>query len=598
MSFNPKVTTLAALLIFAIFVTTLFQNCGRISANEDSILMMQESPVIPPGPPTLPPPTVAATNTEFYRDIKPILESRCLHCHSTGNIASHILFESSDRVAERASFIKKAVMARLMPPFDVSQADNCNSPSFSKDPRLFQSQIDAISKWVDQKVSPAGKLIDPNESQIGLMHTTSQNLAVDGISVFAAPMRQTFSVTPPAGGVDQYRCFVIDAVSATDKYMTAYQVFPGNAAIVHHMILYQPKTAADANTVEALDSGSGYECNGGASAVQGGTVSQQINAEPLVIWAPGVGLQELPLQTGLKVFGGRKLVLQVHYNIANQTLGKTDKSKVLLRLSNQVQWPADWLAVGASGSPIPPGQPAYAITGQAAMPSGYLGFYGVFPHMHGLGKKIRIENSTTGQCYSYTPNWRFEWQLNYFYNSMIPVTAGNQLQVKCTYDSTSRTGTTAFGEGSADEMCIGFIYAIRSTAAVGTSVFALTPSQSGPVTAFNLSSVITYKSADLALLKNVYIVGAVPKAGGFDYYFLSSGTWTLAGSDLNAATWLTFVNSQNVSSNTLTIFTAFDLSGYPSGSIVYAGYGIMRNGLDAKADLLQNQTWGVVYQKP
>lgn len=590
--------TLTVLTVFTVVVAAFFQNCGRISASEDSILMMEETPALPPGPPVLPPPTVAAMNTEFYRDIKPILESRCLHCHSTGNVASHISFETSDRVAERAGFIKSAVVSRSMPPFDVSQAESCNSPSFAKDPRLLQAQIDAISKWVDQKVSPAGKLLDTNESQIGLAHASAQSLVVDGISVFAAPMRQSFTVTPPVGGVDQYRCFVVDPVTTTDKYMTAYQVFPGNPAIVHHMILYQPKTTADAVAAQALDSGSGYECNGGASAVVGGTVSQKINAEPLVIWAPGVGLQELPLQTGLKVFGGRKLVLQIHYNVANQTQGKSDKSKVLLRLASQVQWPADWLAVAASGSPIPPGQPAYAITGQAAMPSGYLGFYGIFPHMHGIGKKIRIENATSGQCYSFTPNWRFEWQLNYFYNTMIPVIAGNQLQVKCTYDSTSRTGTTAFGEGSADEMCIGFMYAIRPSAAVGTTSFSLTPSSSGTLNAFNLSSLITYKTSDVALQKNIYVVGAVPKAGGHDYYFLSSGNWTLIGSDLSAATWLTFVTSQNVSSNTLTVFTAFDLSSYPAGTTVYAGYGVSRNGMDAKTDLLQNQTWGVVYQKP
>lgn len=598
MKSRPKVLTIAVLFIFAVFVTALFQNCGRISESEDSILMQEEVPVTPPTPPVLPPPTSAAMNTEFFRDIKPILESRCLHCHSTGNVAAHISFETSDRVAERAGFIKSAVVARTMPPFDVSQAEGCNSPTFAKDPRLQQIQIDAISKWVDQKVTSAGKLVDPNESQIGLAHITSQNLVVDGISVFAAPMRQTFTVTPPVGGVDQYRCFVVDSVTATDKYMTAYQVFPGNQAIVHHMILYQPKTATDASAAQALDGGSGYECNGGASAVAGGTVSQQINADPLVIWAPGVGLQELPLQTGLKVVGGRKLVLQVHYNIANQTLGKSDKSKILLRLSSQVQWPADWLAVAAGGAPIPAGQPAYAVSGQAAMPSGYLGFYGVFPHMHGIGKKIRIENVSTGQCYSFTPNWRFEWQLNYFYNTMVPVTAGNQLQVKCTYDSSSRSGSTAFGEGSADEMCIGFIYAIRPTTMVGTGSFGLTSSPSGPINAFNLSGVITFKTADVPLQKTIYVVGAVPKAGGFDYYFLSSGTWTLAGSDLSTATWLAYLSSQNVNSNSLSIFSAFDLSAYPAGTTVYAGYGIIRNGMDAKSDLLQNQTWGVLYQKP
>ena len=599
MKLNSQVIVIFSLLLVSILTTTLFQNCGRISASEDSIQMVSSTGSVTP-PVVLPPPSASAQSTEFYKNVKPILETRCLRCHSAGNVASHISFESSDKVAEKASFIKPAVVSREMPPFDVSQAEGCNSPTFANDARLQQSEIDIITKWIDQKVSSAGKLIDSNESQLALTKPTTLSLVVDGITVFAASMKQTFTATPPPGKVDEYRCFVIDSLTTTDKYMTAYQVFPGNTGIVHHMILYQPKSSNDAAIAQSLDTGSGYECNGGASAVLNGAVSQFIAADPLVIWAPGVGLQELPLQTGLKVFGGRKLVLQVHYNIANQTLGKTDKSKVLLKLSNQVQWPADWLIVGASGAPIPAGQTAYLVSGQAAMPSGYSGFYGVFPHMHSIGKKIRIENASTGQCYSFTPNWRFEWQLNYFYNSIIPVSTGNQIQVKCTYDSTSRSNSTSFGEGSGDEMCIGFVYAVRSTGVTSSTPFALTPTVSGAISALNVSSLITYNTADVSLLKTNFVVGAVPKAaGGYDYYFLSNGTaWTLVGTDLSLATWLPYSTSQNVASNTLSIFSGFDLSAYPAGSIVYAGYGVDRNGNDAKADLLLNQTWGVVYQKP
>lgn len=581
------------ILIGSTFTSLMFQNCGKLpeaSSISSTELGNLSGTGTHPNPLPNPLPNPNASSTDFYQKVKPILESRCLHCHSTGSIASHLPFETSDQVASHALAIKGAIQSRSMPPFDVSQDEGCNSPSFANDPRLSQTQIDTISNWINQKVNTSGKLIDSYEKSISLTNGSASSLVADGLAVFAATMKQSFTAAPPIGKVDQYRCFVMDSVSSSDKYMTAYQVVPGNPGIVHHIILYQPSDA-DINTAQALDKGLGYDCAGAG-----------VSHNPLVIWAPGVGVQELPPQTGLKVRGGKKLILEVHYNTSNSKNGLTDKSKILLRLADTVQAPADWLAVGANSGSIPAGVPSYLVSGNMTIPSGYAGIYGVFPHMHAIGKKIRIENSSSGQCYSFTPNWRFEWQLNYFYNSMAPVVAGNQLQVKCTYDSTSKTTATAFGENSANEMCFGFIYAVRTPSAPiipGVTDFSITPNISGTVNSINISATITYKAADVSLPKQIYVVAAVPKsADTYDYFFRYSEIWNAVGTDLGAATWTSFQTSQNSSSDVLTIISAADISSQPAGTIVYVGYGVARNGTDAKGDLLANKTWGLIYQKP
>lgn len=584
---------------FSLLTGLFFQNCGRLPESTGSFISLTTRPDAQSDTTPVPTPlplTPEATSTEFYQKIKPILEARCLNCHSTGSIASHLPFETSDQVALRASFIKNAVTSRSMPPFDVSQDEGCNSPTFANDPRLTQTQIDTINSWIDQKVS-AGQLNDIYERSISLIKGSAPKLITDGITVFMAPMKQSFTPSPPTGKVDQYRCFVLDSVTSTDKFLTAYEVLPGNSAIVHHMILYHPNTAADATAAQSLDSGSGYDCLGSASSS-----SKIVNAEPLVIWAPGVGVQELPPQTGLPIAGGRKLVLQVHYNVSNKTLGITDKSKIQLRLSDTVQSPANWISVSANSFTIPAGMSSYLVTGQTSIPTGYSGFYGVFPHMHSIGKKIRIENATTNQCYSFTPNWRFTWQLNYFYNTMVPITPGQQLRVNCTYDSTSLSTSTSFGEGSNDEMCFGFIYAVRPSSIpgpTGPSGFSLIPNVSGPISSLNLSTDINFATADVNLLKQIYVVAAVPRTdGGADYYFLSGGNWITVGTDLGVASWTPFQSSQNKTSELITILSAIDITAYPSNTSVYAGYGVARNSVDAKTDLLNNKTWGLVYQKP
>ena len=95
---------------------------------------------------------------------------------------------------------------------------------------------------------------------------------------------------------------------------------------------------------------------------------------------------------------------------------------------------------------------------------GFLGVYnvwGVFPHMHTLGRKLRAEvdhaNQTT--CLVDVPRWDFNWQQGYFYADGPKLAGGgDMLRIACTHDTTSRGEPTTWGEGTNDEMCLAFLY--------------------------------------------------------------------------------------------------------------------------------------------
>ena len=57
------------------------------------------------------------------------------------------------------------------------------------------------------------------------------------------------------------------------------------------------------------------------------------------------------------------------------------------------------------------------------------------------------------------PRWDFNWQQGYFYDTgPLAASGGDTLRISCTYDTTARTATTTFGEGTNDEMCLAFVY--------------------------------------------------------------------------------------------------------------------------------------------
>jgi hypothetical protein len=50
---------------------------------------------------------------------------------------------------------------------------------------------------------------------------------------------------------DEYRCFLVDPGLAQDAFITGYEVTPGNAAIVHHIIGFAVDPTVTAGHVSA-----------------------------------------------------------------------------------------------------------------------------------------------------------------------------------------------------------------------------------------------------------------------------------------------------------------------------------------------------------
>jgi hypothetical protein len=115
---------------------------------------------------------------------------------------------------------------------------------------------------------------------------------------------------------------------------------------------------------------------------------------------------------------------------------------------------------------IPPGIAAWHQQGECTeatlsnLGSTVLNVFGVFHHMHELGRQIvmqRIRNGVVVEVIS--PSLAYDYNDQKTIPFTTTISAGDRLVVHCIYNSQSRTVTTLGGEATDQEMCLtGLMY--------------------------------------------------------------------------------------------------------------------------------------------
>jgi hypothetical protein len=392
------------------------------------------------------------TGLTYRGDVAPILAEHCLRCHGEGGLAYDFLpFDTYDRVALQAGRIAIATLnpatgERIMPPY---YADNSGDCQTHRDANwLSDDELQVIADWAATPGHPEGDasivLPDPR------LPTTLDR--VDG----QVAMGFDFTPAPDDPGtddIDELRCFLVQPEGlTTDMFLTGYQVRSSNPNVVHHVIVYEPDIAdpaAAAAPLEAEDARDGWRCDGGP----------QIEAHPVVLWAPGVGATHFPDTTGLRLVAGRPVVLQIHFNMAAGT--GPDRTTVDLELASSVPLEAQILPVSANPLSLAPGMARESATDTTHVPmNGRI--WGVLPHMHQRGVEMRVD-LTGGEaaCLLQTVHWDFHWQQAYFFETPVSATRTQQLEITCTYDTRDDDDVVTWGERTSNEMCLNYVYATR-----------------------------------------------------------------------------------------------------------------------------------------
>ncbi|MEZ4298726.1 MAG: monooxygenase [Polyangiaceae bacterium] len=390
----------------------------------------------------------------YYRDVKPILDSKCVGCHSEGGIGPFSL-ASYEAAKPMVGLIKDEVSSGAMPPWPPNK--DCNE--YWGDRSLSDEQIATVVKWIDEGAVEG----DPKDE--GKVPASAEQVKLSRVDLtLSAPEKYVQKDEP-----DDYRCFVIDWPYSDVKYVSGFRANPGDARVVHHVIafLVAPKDVPQVEAMDAAEEGPGYTCFGGSG----------INSnEWLGAWAPGSLGSDFPAGTGVRVEPGSKIALQVHYN--SLTAGpQPDQTSIDFKIEDKVEkegriqpWTkVAWLS--GQSMMIPAGDtdvmhsfeydPTVVLTAGKSFT-----MYSASLHMHQLGTsgKMAIHRAGGGEeCLLQIDDWNFHWQGSYGFKQPVVFNPGDKLYLECHWDNSAGNQTGApkdtwWGEGTGDEMCLGGFY--------------------------------------------------------------------------------------------------------------------------------------------
>lgn len=332
-----------------------------------------------------------------------------------------------------------------------------------------------------------------------------------------------YTPAAPSGGTDDYRCFLVDPRLRRDAFVTGAEVLPGTAEVVHHAILFRvaPSQVAAARRQDGAAPGKGWTCFGGTRLPAGtgasSAVSELDSAPWLAAWAPGGGESVFRGRTGVRLAAGSQIVLQVHYNLRGAPPGLTDDTTVRLRLAPgsarleavqtmllvaPVELPCtvtesgpfcDRVAAVSDLTSRFGSQAGRTVSGLQLLCGGSfvrprsgprqdcdrtvherIVVRAVAGHMHLLGRSISVtlDPGTAGERKLLDRKvWNFDDQKATPLKQPVRVEPGRTLRVTCTHDAALRSLTPAlhdeqpryvtWGEGTADEMCLGIVLYTR-----------------------------------------------------------------------------------------------------------------------------------------
>ncbi|MBK8264360.1 MAG: monooxygenase [Nannocystis sp.] len=395
----------------------------------------------------------------YYRDIKPIVDAKCATCHRPGDIAPFSLVDY-EQVSMMAPYVIGDITARTMPPWSPDAA--CRP--YAHDRALTDLQITAILEWIELGV-PAG---DPADEPA----PPAPPAPVDYDLELGLPAPYAPTVFP-----DEYRCFLLDWPKDQDSYVTAFEVVPGERAIVHHVIAFiiPPEDVASFDALDAADPGPGYPCYGGPG---GGT---DFRAAWLGAWVPGGGGGALPADTGIRIRPSSKLAVQMHYHPVEGA--GPDQSQIKLRTAATVARPAYLLPLAnpgwIKGLPpmlIPAGAADVVHSFEIDLSNVIQFLYndatfgigepvvahaaGVHMHTIGASASLNVKRGDGGDdtCLIDVPRWDFNWQGVYQFAGPTTINPTDKVRLECHFDNSAGDQPVTWGEGTGDEMCLGMVY--------------------------------------------------------------------------------------------------------------------------------------------
>ena len=375
----------------------------------------------------------------FYKDVLPILQSKCQGCHRPGE-AAPMAFLTYEGTRPFAAAIREAVVTKKMPPWGANPAHG----KFSNDPTLNDAEKKTLLAWVDAK-APAG---NKKDAPVPRAFVEGWNIGQPDM-VIAMP--KAYDV--PATGTIEYTRFILPLNFTEDRWVSAAEVRPGNRAVVHHVIAY-------------LREPGGAWLKGapiGEPIVKAGKTDGGPRSS-LVGYAPGVPARPATPGRAQKVKAGSDVILEVHYTTNGKPATDLTKVGIIFAKEPPVEITGGF-AAGDNKFAIPPGADSHEVKSKWTT-TREVKLTGLTPHMHLRGKDfLYTAKYPTGESevLLHVPKYDFNWQHTYVLAQPKLLPAGTVIECVAHFDNSPNnkfnpdpSATVKWGDQSWEEMMIGF----------------------------------------------------------------------------------------------------------------------------------------------
>ena len=369
----------------------------------------------------------------YVDDVAPILKDSCGGCHVVGGIGPWPM-NSFEMVRGFAPMIREVLLTRRMPPWHADP----HVGIWANDRSLSLEDRQTLVRWVENG-TVRGEGPDPLAENVPLAEDHNWTEGTPDLIV------KVPAFTVPASGVVEYQYHNIPSEIEEPVWIKGFEVLPGNTNVVHHLLM---------GTVSSERPNS----NGIFENYIGG-------------YAPGAGLDILPEGTGILLNPGHLFQVQMHYT----PYGKEVVDETVVGIYLHDEQPANFLRHGVvlnTMIEIPPNTKAHEEAAYFLFEDDAL-LYQVLPHSHYRGSAstfTMIYPDGTEELLLSVPNYDFNWQTGYVFETPKDVPKGSKLVHTTTYDnSTQNPGnpdpnrTVRWGLQSWDEMLYGdFVFSWKN----------------------------------------------------------------------------------------------------------------------------------------
>ena len=393
--------------------------------------------------------SVYASKPDWSKNIASTIYSKCTSCHHDGGIAPFSLMTYQQTISKKSAILHN-VEDNHMPPYPANTTFREYAHQKNLSPEEKQSMID----WINNDAPEGDISIAPKPPEYTGNSIIKNPDFIASMSVYTSQAK--------SGGLDEYKCFVLNGINTNEQFISGIEVIPGNPEIVHHVLIYQD-TSSVADSLDALTPEPGYNGLGGVGSN---------TATLLGVYAPGTEPYFFPKGFGLRLQKNAKILLQVHYPAGSAD--KQDQTTIRFLFNKDLNIREVKISSLLDHQNIIDGPLIIPANQKKTFHQRYVSpinasIFAVLPHMHLIGKSTKIIGITPSKDTIKIidiPEWDFHWQMAYTFKTLQKVPKGTVFYSEVEYDNTTDNHhnpsnppkLVTLGEGTTDEMMLTFFY--------------------------------------------------------------------------------------------------------------------------------------------